>query len=116
MKLRTFKIWLFLLLLVGVLRVLLFVQSTNNRKELEQQHIRSIASLSKDIPAALAAYLVRVDTYILSKAFGELDGDLGQNARDVQAYLSGFEPEILSLWFVEKSNLPAETLEIQKMG
>ena len=114
MKLRTFKIWLFLLPLVGVLGVLLFVQSTNNREELEQQHIRSIASLSKDIPAALADYLVRVDTYIQRKAFGELEGDLGQNARDVQAYLSGFEPEILSLRFVEKSNLPAETLEIQK--
>lgn len=107
MKLKTFRIWLFLLPIVAVIGVMLFVQSTNNQEELEQQHIRSIASLSKDIQTALPDYLKRVEAYLhrtgyINSGMKPLDDFAAQ----IQELLKGFQPQVSNLRFVEKEMLP----------
>lgn len=107
MKLKAFKIWLFLLPIVGIIGILLFVQSTNNLKELEQQHIRSISSLSKDIQVALPDYLKRVDAHLLREGFLSSPNPIvSENAKKVMGILAGFKPQVTNLRFVEPENLP----------
>ncbi|WP_111669062.1 hypothetical protein [Algoriphagus litoralis] len=107
MKLKAFKIWLFLLPIVGIIGILLFVQSTNNQKELELQHIRSISSLSKDIQTALPDYLKRVEGYLLREAFLRSPNPIvSENAKKVQGILAGFRPKVSNLRILEAENLP----------
>lgn len=107
MKLKAFKIWLYLLPLVAIIGVLLFVQSTNNQTELQQQHIRSIASLSKDIQLALPDYLRRVDALLLRQGFIDTQGNpLQEKAAQIQEIRKGFQPQVSNLRFVEKHSLP----------
>ncbi|GAB3227605.1 hypothetical protein J0A67_15290 [Algoriphagus aestuariicola] len=114
MKLKTFRIWLFLLPLVAVIGVMLFVQSTNNQKELEQQRIRIITSLSRDVQSALSDYVARSEAYILRKGFAEEDGSLGEAAGDVNEFQKGFAPELIQLRYHQKESLPEETLFLDK--
>lgn len=107
MKLRTFKIWLFLLPIVAIIGVMLFVQSTNNQEELEQQHIRSIASLSKDIQTALPDYLKRVDAYLhrtgyVGSGIQPLDG----YAAEIQELLKGFQPRVSNVRYERSDEAP----------
>lgn len=107
MKMKAFKIWLFLLPIVGIIGILLFVQSTNNQNELEQQHIRSISSLSKDIQMALPDYLKRVEGYLLREGFtGSPIPSVSENAKKVQKLLAGFKPQVSNLRFVEAEGMP----------
>ena len=107
MKLKAFKIWLFLLPLVGLIGILLFVQSSNNLEELEQQHTRSVAGLSKNVQVALPDYLKRVNAHLLREGFlKSKDEDLVKNARKVLGILSGFEPEVYNFRKTAKDNLP----------
>ncbi|HSF55957.1 MAG TPA: hypothetical protein VLA71_19535 [Algoriphagus sp.] len=107
MKLKAFKIWLFLLPIVAIIAVMLFVQSTNNLEELEQQHIRSIASNSKDIQLALPDYLKRVDAHLLREGYASSStSPLSLYATQLQELLKGFQPQVTNLRFIEKENLP----------
>ena len=65
MKLKTQKIWLFLLPVIGIIGVLLYVQATNNQRELENQLIRSIEASKNEIVRALGDYYDRVDAYFM---------------------------------------------------
>ncbi len=75
MKLRTFKIWLVLLPLIVLLGVILFLQSTNNQKELESQLVRSVDASRNDALRALEDYYSQVDSYFLRKGYSYLEGD-----------------------------------------
>lgn len=113
MKLKIFKIWLFLLPIVAAIGVMLFVQSTNNQEELRQQHIRSIASLSKEIQLALPDYLKRVDALLLREGYLHSPiFPLNKQAREIQELLKGFQPQVSNLRFVKNEGLPARELTL----
>lgn len=101
MKLRTFRIWLFLLPVAATIGVMLFVQSSNNREELEQQHIRSIAALTKDVRTALSDYVIRSEAFILRKGYAEIADSagesLGEKARKNIEFFKASSPEVVRL-------------------
>lgn len=113
MKLKAFKIWLYLLPVVAVIGVLLFVQSSNNQSELQQQHIRSIASLSKDIQLALPDYLRRVDAFLMRQAYIYSDPNpLKDHAEQIQKIRMGFQPNVSNLRFLKKETLPKTEMSV----
>ncbi|UZD21722.1 hypothetical protein PBT90_19600 [Algoriphagus halophytocola] len=65
MKLKTQTVWLFLLPVIGIIGVILYVQATNNQRELENQLIRSIEASKNEIARALGDYYDRVDAYFM---------------------------------------------------
>ena len=65
MKVKTLRIWLFLLPVIGIIGVLLYVQATNNQRELENQLLRSMEASKNDIVRALSDYYDRVDAYFM---------------------------------------------------
>jgi hypothetical protein len=75
MKLKTLKIWLFLLPMVGILGIVLYVQSNKNREELEAQNIRSISAIEEDIKRALPDFYARVDAFFIRKGYAEFATD-----------------------------------------
>ncbi len=63
--LKSVKIWLILLPIILVIGVILYMQSFNNQKELENQLIRSVEASKNDISRALLDYYTRVDAHFL---------------------------------------------------
>lgn len=113
MKLKAFKIWIYLLPLVAIIGVLLFVQSTNNQSELQQQHIRSVANLSRDIQLALPDYLRRVDAYLIRQGYRESPKPaIKQLADSIQLLREGFKPAVSNLKFQERETLPAPKINL----
>jgi hypothetical protein len=68
---KTVKIWLILLPIILVIGVLLYMQSFNNQKELENQLIRSVEASKNDIVRALSDYYTRVDAHFIRLAYAE---------------------------------------------
>jgi hypothetical protein len=75
MKLKTLKIWLFLIPIVGILGIVLFVQSNKNQEELEAQNIRSISAIAQDIKRALPDFYARVDAFFIRKGYADFATD-----------------------------------------
>lgn len=63
--LKSIKIWLVLLPIISIIGIILYVQSYNNQKELENQLIRSVEASKNDVLRALGDYYDRVDSYFL---------------------------------------------------
>lgn len=62
---KTVKIWLVLLPVILIIGVVLYMQSYNNQKELENQLIRSVEASKNDIVRALSDYYTRVEAYFV---------------------------------------------------
>jgi hypothetical protein len=75
MKLKTLKIWFFLLHVVGILEIVLLVQSNKNQNELEAQNIRSISAIEEDIKRALPDFYARGDAFFIRKGYADFATD-----------------------------------------
>ncbi len=111
MKLRTFKIWLFLLPVIAVIGVLLFVQSSNNQKELERQLVRSISITRLDVINALSDYYNQVDWYVLRKGYSKVSQDEKAN-QGVYEAIGSSGPNVTQLAF-SNLDLPREAFTIR---
>ncbi|MDN3203834.1 hypothetical protein [Algoriphagus sediminis] len=111
MKLRTFKIWLILLPLILLLGVILFIQSTNNQKELESQLMRSVNASRNDAVRALDDYYSQVDSYFLRKGYSFFDTDpvMKTMASRLVGIFKASDPEYSNLSFA-KPEKPSELI------
>jgi hypothetical protein len=75
MKLKTLKIWLFVLPIVGILGIALFVGSNKNQEEIENQYIRSISAIKEDIKRAVPDFYARMDAFFIRKGYAEFATD-----------------------------------------
>ncbi|MFT4854780.1 MAG: hypothetical protein ACI9ZX_000222 [Algoriphagus sp.] len=71
MKLKTLKIWLFLLPIVGILGIAPFVGSNKNQEEIEAQNIRSISAIEEDIKRALPDFYSRLEAFFIRKGYAQ---------------------------------------------
>lgn len=69
MRIKILKVWLFLLPVIGIIGTVLYIQSSNNITELEEQNLRSIQAVKNDMQAALPDYYQRVEGYIFREAY-----------------------------------------------
>lgn len=69
MRIKILKVWLFLLPVIGIIGTVLYMQSSNNITELEEQNLRSIQAVKNDMQAALPDYYQRVEGYIHREAY-----------------------------------------------
>ncbi|SHO62254.1 hypothetical protein [Algoriphagus zhangzhouensis] len=114
MRLKTLKVWLFLLPIIGIIGVFLFVQSNKNISELEEQHLRSVEAIRNDILLALPDYYSRVEGYILREAFAmDPDSTFQINASGIRDLLKGFEPDIQSIRFGTLDNPTTEKISLE---
>lgn len=108
-KLKTLKIWLSLLPVVGILGIVLYVQSNKNQEEPKAQNIRTISAIEEDIKRALPDFYSRLEAFFIRKgyaqfakaAFAERDiispkdyDDLMQKQRFKKAYLYNLWTEL----------------------
>ncbi|MEB2773740.1 hypothetical protein SYJ56_00385 [Algoriphagus sp. D3-2-R+10] len=116
MKLKTLRIWLFLLPIIGIIGIVLFIQSSNNRQELEEQHIRSITAIKDDIIRALPDYYKRIDAYFLREGYARLSSNphVKAEATHLTSILSGFKPEYSSVEFLPQDSIIDDELSIEK--
>jgi len=84
MKLKTLKIWLFLLPIVGILGIVLYVQSNKNQEELEAQYIRSISAIEEDIKRALPDFYARVEAFFIRKGYAEFAKDSSMKSQSIK--------------------------------
>ncbi|WP_268033534.1 hypothetical protein [Algoriphagus sp. PAP.12] len=114
MRLKTLKVWLFLLPIIGIIGVFLFVQSNKNISELEEQHLRSVEAIRNDILLALPDYYSRVEGYILREALAlDEDPDVRINSAGIRDLLSGFQPDIKSIQFGTLDNPTIEKISLE---
>lgn len=121
MKLKTFKIWLFLLPLIAVIGVVLFLQSTNNQKELEGQLIRSITATRNDAIRALDDYYAQVDSYFLRLGYSYYHEDtvMRREAKKIVSVFKRSDPSFSNLTLSrqgEESNLTLTKTGLRKKG
>lgn len=105
MRLRTLKVWLFLLPIIGFIGVVLFVQSNKNITELENQHLRSVEAIRNDILLALPDYYSRIEGYFLREAYALSENqEWGKNSKRISDLLASFQPQIDSIRLVAKKD------------
>ncbi|MEB2782553.1 hypothetical protein U3A58_19345 [Algoriphagus sp. C2-6-M1] len=116
MKLKTLRIWLFLLPIIGIIGIVLFVQSNNNRQELEEQHIRSITAIKDDIIRALPDYYKRIDAYFLREGYARLSSkpQVKAEAEHLTGILKGFIPNYSIVKFLPQDSIVMDELSIEK--
>lgn len=75
MKLKSFRIWLFLLPLILFVGIILYLQSTSNQRELENHLIRNITATQKDAVRALDDYYKQIDGFFLRQGYSHFSAD-----------------------------------------
>lgn len=115
MKLKTLKIWLFLLPIVGILGIVLYVQSTKNQEELEAQNIRSISAIEEDIKRALPDFYSRVEAYFIRKGYAEFatDSTIKKESKKIASRIN-FQLEYQNARIADTDNVNEGSLELRR--
>ena len=70
-KLKILKSWLSFLPLVGILVIVLHVQSNKNQEEFEAQYVKSTSTIEEDIKRTLPNFYSRMETFFIRKGYAE---------------------------------------------
>jgi hypothetical protein len=116
MRIKILKVWLFLLPVIGIIGTVLYIQSSNNITELEEQNLRSIQAVKNDMQAALPDYYQRVEGYIFREAYAVYSEDSisKESQKFVDLLANVFQPDIEKVRLVGKSQVPLPSLSLDQ--